>query len=315
MTILQPQEIPVVFQCAGETLVGIVHRPSTPAVIGVVTIIAGGPQYRGGVGRGMVSAARELSAAGVPVMRFDHRGLGDSGGEFLGFEHIAEDIQSAVAEFRRQVPEVEKVVLWGGCDAASGAMIHGWKIPDAISMVLGNPWVTTTETQSAVLRKHYFSRLGERSFWRKLLRFEYKLSEYAGAGLRKVIARLGNFVTAQGQSRTPAATDNYVDKMLYGLQQFKGPVLFLMSGQSLLSREFDELVSKNPAWQAAYHRPGYTRIDFPEADQTFSGSDSRERVNRAICGWLLELSNSWGLPASITPSGSKIHLEKILTQG
>jgi uncharacterized protein len=291
MSVLQALEIPVVFPCAGEALVGIVHRPAAPAVIGVVTIIAGGPQYRGGVGRGMVSTARELSAAGVPVMRFDHRGLGDSGGTFLGFEHIAEDIQEAVAAFRREVPEVEKVVLWGGCDAASGAMIHAWKIPDAISMVLGNPWVTTTETQSAVLRKHYFSRLGERSFWRKLLRFEYDLSDYARAGLHKVTARFGNLVTAQGQSRTPADTDNYVNKMLYGLCQFKGPVLFLMSGQSLLSREFDELVSKNPDWNAAYHRPGYRRIDFPEADQTFSDSASRDRVNQAICDWLLELSN------------------------
>jgi uncharacterized protein len=291
MSVVQSQEIPVVFQCAGETLVGIVHRPAIPAIIGVVTIIAGGPQYRGGVGRGMVSAARELSAAGVPVMRFDHRGLGDSGGKFLGFEHIAEDLQAAVTAFRREVPEVEKVVLWGGCDAASGAMIHGWKIPDAISMVLGNPWVTTTETQSAVLRKHYFSRLGERSFWRKLLRFEYRLSDYASAGLHKVTTRLGKLFTPHGQSRTPAETDNYVNRMLYGLNQFQGPVLFLMSGQSLLSREFDELVSKDPAWHAAYHRPEYRRIDFPEADQTFSGSDSRERVNRAICGWLLELSD------------------------
>ncbi len=293
MSEVQPQEIPLVFQCAGENLVGIVHQPPQPASVGVVTIIAGGPQYRGGVGRGMVSAARELSVAGVAVMRFDHRGLGDSGGEFLGFEQMAEDIQAAVTAFRRQVPQVRKVVLWGGCDAASGAMIHGWKIPDAISMVLGNPWVTTTQTQSAVLRKHYFSRMKDWSFWRKLLRFEYDLSDYAHAGLRKVTARLGSLMSPpslSGATIEAVETDHYVNRMLDGLRRFEGPVLFLMSGQSLLSREFDELVSQDPGWHTVYHRPVYKRIDFPEADQTFSGRDSREQVNRAICDWLLELS-------------------------
>lgn len=186
---MHSQEIPLVFDCAGEQLVGIIHKPLKPATIGLVTIIAGGPQYRGGVGRGMVSAAREISSAGFAVMRFDHRGLGDSSGEFRGFEYIAEDIQAAVSALLTQVPEVRRVVLWGGCDAASAAMIHGWKIPEVVSMVLGNPWVTTTETQSIVMRKHYLGRLGEWSFWRKLLRFEYNLLDYAAAAWGKVTHR------------------------------------------------------------------------------------------------------------------------------
>lgn len=286
-------ELPLVFECQGEALVGIVHKPSIPASIGVVTIIAGGPQYRGGVGRGMVSAARELSAAGIPVMRFDHRGLGDSSGEFRGFEYIGEDIQAAVSAFRREVPEVDRVVLWGGCDAASAAMIHGWKIPEALSLVLGNPWVTTTETQAIVMRKHYMGRLAEWSFWRKLLRMEYNVAEYLGSGWRTLKSALGRgrktssgFTTSAGAG----ATGNYVSRMLDGLRRFQGPVLFLMSGQSLLSREFDELVSKDPEWQAAYHRSTNKRKDFPAADQTFSDSESRQGVNQAIRDWLLELS-------------------------
>lgn len=289
MSEAQTQEVPLVFTCAGETLVGIVHKPSNPATIGVVTIIAGGPQYRGGVGRGMVSAARELSSAGFPVMRFDHRGLGDSSGEFLGFEHVGEDIQAAVTAFRHEVPEVSSVVLWGGCDAASAAMIHGWKVPEVVSMVLGNPWVTTMETQSIVMRKHYLSRLREWSFWKKLLRMDYNLFEYISSAWKRIKSRLGEMsnVPTPSTSTTPSGrTGNYVERMLDGLRQFRGPVLFLMSGQSLLSREFDELVNADPKWQAVYRRSSYQRIDFPGADQTFSDSDSRKGVNRAICDWL-----------------------------
>jgi exosortase A-associated hydrolase 1 len=284
----QSSEVPLVFPCAGDNLVGIVHRPHTPIEIGVVTIIAGGPQYRAGVGRGMVSTARGLADRGVAVLRFDYRGLGDSGGEFLGFEHIAEDIRAAVTAFQAAVPEVKKVVLWGGCDAASGAMIHAWKVPEVISLVLGNPWVTTHEIHSAAMNKHYLSRLREWSFWRKLLRFEYDLVDYIVAGLGKLAAR----VNAQQGSTTgeAGASGSFIDRMLDGLGRFEGSVLFLISGQSVASREFDELVTEDPEWRAVYSRPGCKRLDFPDADQTFSDKHSRESVNQAILAWLQELS-------------------------
>lgn len=283
------KEIPLVFDCQGEELIGILHRPEAPCEVGVLAVVAGGPQYRAGVGRGMVSLGRTLAGHGVPVLRFDYRGLGDSTGEFLGFNHIAEDLQAAVNAFRKQVPELQRVVLWGGCDAASGAMMHGWKVAGVESLVLGNPWVSTQEIRSAVLRKHYIKRLGEAHFWQKLFRFEYNLVDYALAGIQKVTARFAHVWSP----REPAQADPHVegggrptDRMLAGLRQFKGPVLFLMSGRSLVSSEFDELISGDPAWQSVYNRPAIKRMDLPDADQTFSDGDSRERVNVAILAWV-----------------------------
>ncbi len=285
-------EIPVVFPCGDDSLVGIVHRPADPAETGVITVIAGGPQYRAGVGRGMVSTARFLAEQGVAVLRFDYRGMGDSGGEFRGFEQIAEDLEAAVTALRKEVPAVRKVVLWGGCDAASGAMIHGWKLPDVTSMVLGNPWVTTHETHSAAMKQHYLGRLREWSFWRKLLRFEYNLLEYARSGFAKLGARLSALLQRLGKPSGQGAPDDagsFVDRMLDGFGRFEGPVLLLISGQSVASREFDELIKQDTGWQAACSRPGSRRLDFPEADQTFSDERSRQLVNQAIVDWLREL--------------------------
>lgn len=280
------EEIPLVFDCEGASLVGILHRPAKPKSLGIVTVIAGGPQYRAGVGRNMVSMARELSASGVAVLRFDHRGLGDSGGRFLGFEHIGADLQAAVDTMRREVPEVEAVVLWGGCDAASGAMIHGWRLQGVASMVLGNPWVTTTESQTVVQRQHYLQRLREWSFWRKLLGFKYNPLDYLRAAWRRLVAR-GK--PGARRAQTPAENPDWIVRMRQGLERFEGPVLFLMSGQSMVSREFDDIVGRDRAWQRVYNRPHYRRIDIPDADQTFSGGDSRERVNRALREWLTSL--------------------------
>ena len=287
------EEIPIVFQCEGDSLIGIVHKPVAPSAIGVVTIIAGGPQYRAGVGRGMVSAARELAGAGIAVLRFDYRGMGDGGGEFRGFEFIAEDIQAAVDAFLRAVPEVRQVVLWGGCDSASAAMIHGWKIPQAASLVLGNPWIYTAYIQDAVMRKHYLSRLKEWSFWRKLLRFEYNIWEYFVGAVRRITGKLRELGRPGRQSGTAGSAGDsgtFVDRMLDGLSRFEGPVLFMISGQSMLSREFDELLNSDAEWHRVCHRATTMRIDFPDADQTFSEASARQAANRAVREWLEKLN-------------------------
>jgi alpha-beta hydrolase superfamily lysophospholipase len=82
---LSGTEYPLRFDRAGVPLVGIVHPAGKPAGdIGVVVVV-GGPQYRVGSHRQFVLLARDLAAAGIPTLRFDTRGMGDSGGDFPGF--------------------------------------------------------------------------------------------------------------------------------------------------------------------------------------------------------------------------------------
>jgi exosortase A-associated hydrolase 1 len=251
----------------------------------------------------MVMMARNVSAAGIAVLRFDHRGLGDSDGTFNGFEHNGADIQAAIDCLRREVPEVSSVVLWGGCDAASACMIHAPALEGVASMVLGNPWVTTAEIQEAVLQQHYLTRLRQWSFWRKLLRFEYNLLDYAGAGLQRISGKLSSFfrssdtsdkgVDAKGSSGNSGGADVDADwllRMQIGLRSFKGPVMFLMSGQSLISKEFDELMARDKNWASLYGRSNCRRVDLPDADQTFSSDKSRAEVSDILQSWVMELA-------------------------
>ena len=79
------------FGCKGDTLVGILAKPETPAKTGIVVIV-GGPQYRAGSHRQFVLLSRSLAAAGYAVLRFDYRGMGDSEGQQRNFEAVSADI-------------------------------------------------------------------------------------------------------------------------------------------------------------------------------------------------------------------------------
>ncbi|MDX1736350.1 MAG: hypothetical protein R3228_18375, partial [Halioglobus sp.] len=112
--------------------------------------------------------------------------------------------------------------------------------------------------------------------------------------LRAALGRAGARARQRSQqdpgTGSAGTQGSWIERMLDGLQRFEGPVLFLMSGQSLVSREFDELVSRDKAWAQAYSRPANERIDLPDADQTFSTGDSRERVNEALLDWVKRLA-------------------------
>lgn len=293
MTTTGVTEKPTVFECNGSRLIGIFHLPAEPVETGVITLIAGGPQYRGGVSRGMVSMARALCDQGVPVLRFDYRGMGDSEGEFVGFEGVADDLQAAADALMAEVPSLRRIVIWGGCDAASGAMIHSWKVPQIHSLVLANPWVYTPKIASAARNQHYLSRLRDPYFWKKVVRFEYNLLEYGQAAVQKVGQKLGGLwrrVFSSGE--TAAATESFVDRMLAGLSRFDGPVLFVLSGQSIVSTEFDELIAREPGWRDVYDRESCHRVDLPDADQAFSTSADRKAANAAVIEWVQQLERA-----------------------
>jgi exosortase A-associated hydrolase 1 len=298
------QEIPLVFNCQGSELIGIVYLPEQVRARGVLFVVAGGSQYRGGMCRMQVQMARDWAARGVPVMCFDHRGLGDSAGEFKGYSDIEPDLRAALQAFRQQVPVMKEVVMWGGCDAASATLINAWKFPEVTGIVLGNPWVHNEKTADKVAIMHFSQRMRDKDFWLKVLRLQYNplpalltLVRSALAPLRKRLAGQAQ-ATAQYQD-SPAL--NHLVRMRNGMQRFKGDVLMLMSGRSLVSQEFDILVADDPAWQQALRAPRLiTRHDLEDADQAFSTIATRVEVSEATVRWVLDVKADLSAPAPKT---------------
>lgn len=288
------KEIPVVFECEQVQLVGIIHVPERPFSSGVLAVAAGGVQYRAGCGRQLLSLARTLASQGTPVMRFDHRGMGDSVGELLGFEHIELDLRRAIERFKDVVPALEHIVLFGGCEAASGIMISAYKLPSVKSVILANPWVNDS-MHAVVTPRHYYRKLLDLRFWKKLITFQYSLTAYANSFMSYAKERISSTNSARERS-TLVSSDfkaPFQQRMLSGFQQFGGSVLFLKSGLSLISEEFDYLVAHSKPWSRACSRPSVKRIELPSSDQTFSTAAARREISGSVIEWMCEVNNAY----------------------
>jgi exosortase A-associated hydrolase 1 len=286
------REIAFRFNCESASLLGVVHLPPEPAELGVLMFVGGGPQYRAGGHRQLVLWARALAAQGIPVMRFDYRGVGDSGAAFEGFDAMEADTAAGIREFFERVPGVSKLVLWGECDASSAILMHAHKDPRVVGISLQNPWARTTAGQARAYIKHYYlHRLTERSFWKKVLQVKFNpfsaglsLLQNAYRGWRQPVAASGSSPAAQSGS--------YIERMKKGCKAYQGKVLLYMSGRDLIAREFDELITADAEWRSLMSRDSVRRIDLPLADHTFSSAAMRNTVLDSASEWLREIRSS-----------------------
>jgi exosortase A-associated hydrolase 1 len=268
-------------------------------------VIVGGPQYRVGSHRQFVHLSRWLAQAGIPVFRFDYRGMGDSEGEAVDFEQIQQDIRAAVDHFSSQVPGLRRVVLWGLCDAASAALFYAHTDERVAGLVLLNPWVRTEEGIAKAYLKHYYlTRLVDPSFWRKVRRGEFDLSASIRSLTNLVSSALSsNKDPSAGKGTEPASgpsagpsehgdggTGPLPDRMLEGLRRYRGRVLMILSGDDITASEFKDVVNGSRRWRKQLRVAGVERKDIKEANHTFSRREWRDQVARWTEEWVKSLS-------------------------
>jgi uncharacterized protein len=274
------QEKALVFDCAADRLFGILHLPtSNPRPLGVL-IVVGGPQYRAGSHRQFVLMGRALAAAGYPVLRFDHRGIGDSDGAPRSFEELDEDVHAALDALHTEVPALRGSVIFGLCDAASAALMYCQNDRRLVGLILANPWVhTESGAAKAYVRHYYGNRLLQASFWRKVASGEFDVVGSLRDLLRKA------WTSYRGEE-DEAARAGFRGRMLDGLSRFRGRVLLLVSGRDLPAAEFMDLCETKDWWRAALRRPNIEVRRYEHADHTFSAADVLALVMADCSSWL-----------------------------
>ena len=286
-------EAALTFPCGDAKLVGILHLPTAPNRRGVVVVV-GAPQYRAGSHRQFVLLARDLAEAGYAVLRFDYRGMGDSAGDFSGFEAVETDIRAAVDTLCDRVPDVGEVVLWGLCDGAAAIAFYAAGDPRVTGVVLVNPWVRAPASfAQAQVHHYYLRRLASPSFWRRLIGLEVdfgtSLRSFVGTLVAAVLGRL----RGTGSGRAPADRRSVrrrgaalPERVARTLRRYPGRVLVVLSGNDLTAQEFEASVLNARSMRRWRRRSQVAVRLLPEADHTYSRRAWRQKVHDWTRDWI-----------------------------
>ena len=283
----------LILACEGERLLAVLAEPEGTKAndVGVV-IVVGGPQYRAGSHRQFVHLARALASSGTPTLRFDVRGMGDSTGDLLSFEHLSADTRTAIDALTTARAGLRKVVLWGLCDGASASLLYLHEQPDprVYGVCLLNPWVRSEHSLARTHVKHYYhQRLMQREFWVKLIN-----GKVAGEALRGLWA---NLRAAHSKSAPAASRAPYQARMAAAWAALGGPVLLVLSGDDYTAKEFVEYTAGAAEWRGIARRANVSHYAALGADHTFSSVPHRLALEKATLQWLAQVSKPGARPS------------------
>lgn len=238
------------FGCGRLKLAGTLD--TAPGTTGLL-LVSGGNEVRSGAFSGQSLLAARIARAGFSVFRFDRRGVGDSEGENRGFRSSEGDITAALKAFRAIAPQVERVIGFGNCDAASALMLSSGAGCDGL--VLSNPW-TIEENEDgeedaspppAAIRARYAEKLKNPKEIGRLLR--------GGVDLRKLARGLTKSL------RPAPAPSTLADEMRDGLKQFSGPARILLATGDRTAQVFEQSWDKSDARIARCEGAGHAYVE------------------------------------------------------
>lgn len=274
-------EEPVMFDCQGDRLIGIFHNTEVVAHKGVVLVV-GGPQYRVGSHRQFVLLARALAEKGVPVLRFDYRGMGDSEGKFRGFEGLGQDIKCAVNQLMLLKLELESVVLLGLCDAATAAGFYAHNDSRISGLVLLNPWVRSEQGEAKAFIKHYYlKRVLSKNFWQKVAKGDFQVTK----SLKSLVAKF-RVVRADNTAVAIESMGTLAERTFFGLNAFKGKILLVLSGNDLTAAEFKDEMASSGHWGSLLRSGRFQKFELVDSDHTFSRREWKDMVAIETIKWI-----------------------------
>lgn len=273
----------ICLETADYQLAAVLHQ--APADTGVLLVV-GGPQYRVGSHRQFVKVSRYLAAHGVPSLRLDTAGMGDSSGNKAEFYRQSDDIAVAITAFFQHCPQLKQVVLWGLCDAASAILIALNKPdPRICAVMLLNPWVRQSQSHAKTLLKHYYlKRLLQKDFWQKL--FGGAVSPLRSLQELLLTIKASKTANRHTSSTSDVTEQNYIHHMQSGCRAFDATMMLVTSGNDLTAKEFLTMCQQHKQWQSWLNTIEHQHID--AADHTFSRQVWRQQVEQLTLQLVLQ---------------------------
>jgi exosortase A-associated hydrolase 1 len=195
------------FECEGAWLGA--SLDSADGTTGLL-FVTGGTQTRIGSHRMYERLALALAREGWPCLRYDRRGVGDSESEDPDFRGSGPDLAAAAAAFRREQPQLTRLLGFGLCDGASTLALHG-KAARLDFYVLANPWFVEAEAgerPAAAIKSHYKAQLLSLGGWKRLLSGSISYKKVL-KGLSRIVSNkpstlAGEIAASLGKAGVPA---------------------------------------------------------------------------------------------------------------
>jgi exosortase A-associated hydrolase 1 len=173
-------------------------------------LVTGGTQTRIGSHRMYERLALSLAQAGWPCFRYDRRGVGDSEGEDPDFKESGPDLAAAAEAFRREQPQLKRLIGFGLCDGASTLALHGGAA-GLDGYILANPWFVEAEAgepAAAAIKSRYKDQLLSLDGWKRLLSgsisYRKVLKGLARIASSRPSSLAGEIAAALGKARVPS---------------------------------------------------------------------------------------------------------------
>lgn len=248
----------LVFPCEGEPLVGALHAAHGP--VGAV-LVSGGVQVRAGPHRCNVDLAAALASNGLPTLRFDRRGIGDSGGTDKGFDGSGTDISAAIDTLCERTG-VQQCVGFGLCDGATALALLAPYEPRLAGLILMNPWtIDSSDQNTSLVMHHYRRRVRDPRTLGRLLRGEIALGRAIRSLSRVALDRL--------RVRPRPAILPLSQRMAMALSAYKRPVHFILSDHDRTAAAFEAALHWQ-AWKPVLDRENVSIRRVGGADHTCS---------------------------------------------
>ena len=248
---------------------GILHIPDkveNPSV--VVVLLTGGPQVRTGAHRIYVQLSRFLSENNWASFRFDFEGMGDSEGEFVGFQHAGPSISAAISFLSKRFKEKPDFIIWSLCDGATASALYAARHKDdIIGQILCNPLAITEEGLARSTMKHYYGkRIFTKDFLRKVFSLELDLRDSAKSlwAVFKGIQIFNN-----NDKSVSEMGSNLSDKVITSLHIFSGPIRIVLSNEDIVASNFQDEIRRNRSLKNDYKRNKIINYLIDGADHTF----------------------------------------------
>jgi uncharacterized protein len=302
---------PVTFDCEGSRLYGSLHSNSTGASDVGVILVNQGPVDRGGSHRLYIKLANRLTTLGVPVLRFDARGVGESEGAWAtdtgsitvpdAYGRIQKgawtpDALAAIDHMRRSLG-VKRIVIGGLCGGAVTALFAGATNRDVAGIfAIGTPVTFSSvtgrlaELPDSIIQREargYFYKMFYLESWRRFLTFK---TDY------RTLARLFAEQVARWMrpAKAPGAAEEVDEKVNYPLfaairaaGQARKPTLLVYGENDYLWQEFQEQM---PRASAEGGQRAYDLVTIPDANHILTEEAWQESLHDAVVAWLEPLA-------------------------